>query len=423
VIAQSRHRSRVEASRSQAEELIFRDERGTEYQPYGQNVGDAFPLADMLVDSTEAQLIQTSLERLLEIEFSHPFHTPTRDEYGMYMAWGASLLSASLGRCVGAAIARKDGEVIALGVNEVPRSGGGHYWHGDSPDGRDFRNTTGLDTGTRLRSTLLGNTLEVLLGVGWLPPTHEVGGIEDDLMSNDDLRRRTASDELQRLLDPDASEALRNLRRTLLIQNLMEFFREVHAEMSAMADASRRGVSVAGCTIFCTTFPCHECARVLVGAGIDRVVFLEPYPKSLVQDLYGDSIIVDPPPHGTEGLVRFETFVGVAPRRFSDFFNASVLRKDRIGRVVTWTKAEAQPRIDIFGIPLGSSRLDAFIRDSEEKAVFGREAAVLLDLESDYTSSLRNNPWQPEWFEGGKRVQKGSGGRTPAERRTRHSGT
>lgn len=413
-ISESRHRSKIEGSKALAEELIFRDERGVETNPYGQNVANAFPLADMLIDSTGTPLIQGSLERLLEIEFSHPYLTPTRDEYGMYMAWGASLRSASLGRQVGAAIARADGDIIALGTNEAPRAGGGQYWPGDNPDGRDYQNGTGVDTGSRLRRTLLGNTLEVLLGAGWTPPTSErAEGRRQANTADEDRRRQTASHELQRLLDTNADEEVRNLRRSLLIQDLMEFFPEVHAEMAALADAARRGVAVGDSTMFCTTFPCHECARVIVAAGIGRVVFLEPYAKSLVQDLYRDAIVVDPGRHtATHGeKVWFETFVGVAPRRFSDFFQASVARKDAQDRVINWSKADAQPRIDIFGIPLGTTRLDAFIRDSEEKSVFGREATVLLDFESDYTSLLGANPWLPKWF-------KGDDGGSPRTRQT-----
>jgi cytidine deaminase len=397
-IAESRHKSKTEGSKALAEGLIFRDERGVETNPYGQNVADAFPLADMLIDSTDTSLIETSLERLLEIEFSHPYLTPTRDEYGMFIAWGASLRSASLGRQVGAAIARPDGDVIAFGTNEAARAGGGQYWPDDNPDGRDFRNNNGVDTGSRLRRTLLGNTLEVLLGAGWTPPGQE----PHENTSDEQWRRKTASDELRRLLDPGADEEMLNLRRSLLIQDLMEFFPEVHAEMASLADAARRGIAVAGSTMFCTTFPCHECARVIVAAGIRRVVFLEPYAKSLVQDLYRDSIVVDPGSYATipDDKVVFETFVGVAPRRFSAFFQSTVARKDDQDRIVNWSKADAQPRIDIFGIPLGPTRLDAFIRDSEEKSVFGREAAAILDFDADYTALLDANPWRPEWFKG-----------------------
>jgi deoxycytidylate deaminase len=45
--------------------------------------------------------------------------------------------------------------------------------------------------------------------------------------------------------------------------------------------------------LFSTTFPCHMCARHIVSAGIKRVVFLEPYPKSYAEELYADSITFD----------------------------------------------------------------------------------------------------------------------------------
>ncbi|MBN0371943.1 deoxycytidylate deaminase, partial [Pseudomonas aeruginosa] len=53
--------------------------------------------------------------------------TPTADESGMYAAYSASLKSACLSRQVGAAIANKDGNVISLGWNDVPKFGGGLY--------------------------------------------------------------------------------------------------------------------------------------------------------------------------------------------------------------------------------------------------------------------------------------------------------
>ena len=51
--------------------------------------------------------------------------SPTREEYGMYMAKTASLRSLDLSRQIGAAIFTQKGEVITLGSNEVPRQGGG----------------------------------------------------------------------------------------------------------------------------------------------------------------------------------------------------------------------------------------------------------------------------------------------------------
>jgi deoxycytidylate deaminase len=75
--------------------------------------------------------------------------------------------------------------------------------------------------------------------------------------------------------------------------NVIEFGRAVHAEMAALMDSARRGVPVKNATLYCTTFPCHLCARHIVAAGIRRVVYIEPYPKSLAAQLYPDSIAVE----------------------------------------------------------------------------------------------------------------------------------
>src|SRR5205823_3680095 len=101
------------------------------------------------------------------------------------------------------------------------------------------------------------------------------------------------------------------------IRNLIEFGRAVHAEMAALIDAARRGVSVAGCTMYVTTFPCHLCARHVVAAGIRRLVYIEPYAKSRTADLYPDSIAIE---QDSGDKVQFEPFVGVAPRQYMKLF-------------------------------------------------------------------------------------------------------
>ena len=68
--------------------------------------------------------------------------------------------------------------------------------------------------------------------------------------------------------------------RGSLVGNVTEYGRMVHAEMNAMSDAARLGRSLKGSTIFVTTYPCHNCAKHLIAAGIERIVFVEPYPKA-----------------------------------------------------------------------------------------------------------------------------------------------
>lgn len=49
-----------------------------------------------------------------------------------------------------------------------------------------------------------------------------------------------------------------------------------HAERNAIYNAARIGTSLAGCTMYLTWFPCIDCARAIVQAGIVRLVAFEP---------------------------------------------------------------------------------------------------------------------------------------------------
>lgn len=53
--------------------------------------------------------------------------------------------------------------------------------------------------------------------------------------------------------------------------------RSLHAETNAIAFAARAGVSVEGCTMYCSMSPCINCAKVIVNSGIKEVKFLEKY--------------------------------------------------------------------------------------------------------------------------------------------------
>ena len=109
------------------------------------------------------------------------------------------------------------------------------------------------------------------------------------------------------------------------IRDLIEFGRIMHAEMAAICTAARRGTPLMGGTLCTTTYPCHECARLIIGAGIRRVVYIDPYPKSQVQTLFGDVVTDDP--EGSEGKLLMVPFDGVAPVLFARVFAMS--QRDR----------------------------------------------------------------------------------------------
>jgi cytidine deaminase len=297
--------------------LMRRDE--SEGGPWGQNVRDTFHRADLFIDAGDDADLARDLHRCFRILFGDPFTTPTKDEYGMFEAAGAARLSAEPGRQVGAALASVRGEIIALGTNEVPRPGGGFYGSDDDTsdiaDKREFKfrmrpKGARIDTNNIVQQEIAQEIVAALDGV-----------IVTEL-SADELLERILSTRLGALT---------------------EFGRAVHAEMAAILDAARNGHAICGATLFATTFPCHNCARHLIGAGVMRVVYIAPYAKSLAEQLHKGDLVVDqstPPDH----VVHFQPFVGVAPRRYMELFSG-VERKHDDGHLMRWSPKSATPRL------------------------------------------------------------------------------
>jgi deoxycytidylate deaminase len=289
--------------------LVARDE--AEADAHGQNVRGIFHEGDFFID-VRAHLLD-EFRRILEILFGHPNRTPTRAEIGMFHAVAAARRSAELGRQVGAAICTSEGSVIAVGTNEVPRAGGGLYWEGDVDDAREF--TRGHHLNDLRKRQIAEGVAELIIHEGLGAPDIDAARLADVIGGSG-------------------------------VDDLIEFVRAVHAEMAAVTDAARRGISVAGSVLYVTTFPCHHCARHVVAAGIERVIYIAPYAKSLAAEVHADSICVDPPdPADTGGKVAFSPFVGVGPSRFLDLF-AMPARKDKAtGNALSFEPTVALPRI------------------------------------------------------------------------------
>ncbi len=306
--------SNAEEHRSNAEILITRDAKGEKGQEkYGLQIRKTFPLADLFVETSSRSIVENSINRYIDTLLDSPYHTPTVDEYGMAMAVTSTVRSADLSRQVGAAIVSKFGEIITTGCNDVPKYGGGLYWP-EQPDHRDFQR--GYDSGTTIKNEALQDIL-----------TRYIDYLESEGHHNlEEIKKK--------LLNKDEQEKLAKAMSGTLVRNILEFGRSVHAEMAALTEAALRGVSVKNATLYTTTFPCHLCARHIISAGIDRVVYIEPFPKSLSSVLYADSIVVDPS-HEISGRVLFEPFVGVSPWHYHRFFKAGKRKNDDSGDILT----------------------------------------------------------------------------------------
>jgi len=68
-----------------------------------------------------------------------------------------------------------------------------------------------------------------------------------------------------------------------------ELCRGLHAEQNAIIQAACMGQSIEGATLYCTTQPCVICTKMIINAGIRRVVISESYPDELAAAMMNEA--------------------------------------------------------------------------------------------------------------------------------------
>lgn len=63
----------------------------------------------------------------------------------------------------------------------------------------------------------------------------------------------------------------------------------IHAEQNAIIQAAKLGVNIDGATLYCTHQPCSICTRMIINAGIKRVVYKHPYPDEFSMTLFKEA--------------------------------------------------------------------------------------------------------------------------------------
>jgi deoxycytidylate deaminase len=300
--------------------LISKDQEEThpELKDYGQNLFKCYSIANFFV--YQNLNLERQIKRFANLLFNYPFAEPTFEEYFMFCAQAAAYRSLDLDRQVGAVIVNSEHELVASGFNDVCKVGGGHFSHHD----------------------------------------HPMHPVADQKLDQRDFRQQ--ADFNHKYLDQIASKISNKLHlqkhdeATLrqAISGVTEFKRSTHAEMSALLDACRRGVPVRDCIMYVNFYPCHNCTKHLIAAGIKKVVFLHPYTKSKARQMFNGMI-----KHGlfvnqTEqaNLVVYEPFLGVSPNRFMLMFandKDTRLEKENgkeTGKILSW-------KLDQNSIPRG----------------------------------------------------------------------
>lgn len=268
----------------------------------------------------------------------------------MFMAYAAALRSSDLSRQVGAVVANHAGDVVASGANDAPSSSGGSYWpeakgfssEVDDGQGPDYRR--GYDSNERERNKILAGVIAAFLPNEGPTPS-DIGAAEWAAAMSPDERAELV------LRHKDKLEGTG-------ILDLTEFGRAVHAEMAALMSCARSGVTPVRGTLYCTTFPCHNCAKHIVSAGITSVVYVEPYPKSKAKDLHADSIALpdEEETASEDARVEFRAFDGIGPRRFVDLFSLTLgsgrplrrKQKNADGARIAWERGtHSRPRLPL----------------------------------------------------------------------------
>ncbi|WP_136618317.1 MULTISPECIES: anti-phage dCTP deaminase [Mesorhizobium] len=329
---------------------IILDRDQNEYPTFGQKTRKVFVEADFfLCNDRKNEELHSSVDRLLDIIFSTKIRTPTRAESAMYEATSAASNSACMSRQVGAAIVAKNGELISVGWNDVPKFGGGLYREDDQSvwsnekqriednDHRCFKWQQKICHNEVRRTSIKEMIVDRIL---------------KSSIIKDGVKRKRAEE----ILDGTG------------IDDLIEFSRSIHAEMDAILGVAREGKhSLVGSTLYTNTYPCHNCARHIVAAGIQSVVYIQPYRKSLATVLHSDAISEDP---DQRDKVIFSQFDGVAPRNYLRLFQQSGERK-RGGHVVSVDHMNAVP---VFRMALDSpaeyeSKVIADLTDKEKTPI------------------------------------------------------
>jgi deoxycytidylate deaminase len=263
----------------------------------------------------------------------------------MYLAASAAGNSACLSRQVGAALTDKNGEIISIGWNDVPKAGGNLYLSdpvGD-PNAEKDKRCWNLEGGVCFNDREKRAIAELL-----------VKGLEKSGL----------------LEKKNVDRAIDHIVNKSKVKDLIEFSRSIHAEMHAILLGSQdSGKRIRKGKLFTTTYPCHSCARHIIAAGIDEVYYIEPYRKSLGTKLHDDAITED---ERETGKVRLLPFDGVAPTRYLKFFNAPKSSRKADGKMVRVDQRTALPRFE--------KKLEAF-HTLEGLIVRGLQERSLLPVE------------------------------------------
>lgn len=301
-----------------------------------QDVTDCVLLADYSINNEtndgENKELKDKIIRLLCLIEKPGSTLPTADETFMNVAYTLSLRSTCISRNVGAVITNPDGFIIGAGWNDV----------GTGQIGcsrrciKDLNTISGEDSilsvwKNEYRKFVSNGLLEKYNDSNYfcfkdLESQLKICEKIDKLVENFKLEERLKEISSTQFL-PDTinnfvnlnSDLKEHIKNNLKIKRL-EYARALHAEENAILQvATNGGIGIKGGTIYTTTFPCELCAKKIYQSGLNRIVYTEPYPNSISENIFLKDGIRN---------IKVEQFEGVKSASYYRLFKSTIDKKE-----------------------------------------------------------------------------------------------
>jgi deoxycytidylate deaminase len=271
---------------------------------YEQNIRRCVNLADISVtNQKQPHDLYEQLLKYFTLIKNPGCIKPTSSERNMNLAYSMSLNSTCICRQVGAVIVDNDGYIVGAGWNDTD-------WHRPGCMYRHISDVKNTDSESLpLCSDEDYQTFKDVI-------LRDDKNLDFSFCYKDEYAewklRKSSEDE-----DKECSNEKTSIKPSKSLQQC----RALHAEENAILQTARTGGQpLRNTALYTTTFPCELCAKKILQVGIKQLVYCEPYPKSVSQDVFF-----------REGFSRIEItpFEGVKSPSFFRLFKPSMDIKDQ----------------------------------------------------------------------------------------------
>ncbi|MCJ7635563.1 deaminase [Candidatus Bathyarchaeota archaeon] len=264
-----RTKSNYEDDEEQFKQDDMRD-KGDEEPVYGQHTEICVYLSDVVIDNEKAigyrqdwDLFFYKIKQYIDLMKEPGFRGPTYKELYMHIAYAISLKSSCNKRQVGAVI-------VSAGVSETgavlsPRHEVESYvlasGYNDVPIGEKVCSELGGRSNPRFCARD-GYEEKALRTMRYCPMCGEKLNIPPGVV-----------------VPYKCPKCNKRLPKDCTPGKLLDLCRSVHAEEAAILQAAKLGSSsLNGAELYTTTFPCLLCCKSIINAGIQKIIYREPYP-------------------------------------------------------------------------------------------------------------------------------------------------